>query len=274
VRTLFVCSFSLVAFAVPVAADAQEASRNWTGFYAGLHAGAGATDASNTPVTAESANPNIVQFFDGSFFPRPEASLGDGEGFVGGGQAGYNTRFGGLVVGLEGDLSYADLESSSSRSNFEFGSGFGFGPITTKLDQQIDWLATLRGRIGFVPTENLLIYGTAGVVLASVDTSLTYDNESRFIFSAGLVGSTVVCLPNRVCFSGSEDDTRTGWTVGGGFEYALSDKWSFKTDYKFVDLGSQDVKATGTAASSDNSLNTSVDTELHIVNLGLNFHFD
>ena len=52
--------------------------------------------------------------------------------------------------------------------------------------------------------------------------------------------------------------------MGGGFEYALSHNWSFKSEYKFVDLGSQTVTATGTQASPDNSLSTTVDTELHI----------
>ena len=49
---------------------------------------------------------------------------------------------------------------------------------------------------------------------------------------------------------------------------------SFKSEYKFVDLGSQTVTATGTQASPDNSLSTTVDTELHIGTVGLNFHFD
>jgi len=35
-----------------------------------------------------------------------------------------------------------------------------------------------------------------------------------------------------------QTDRRTGWTVGGGVEYALGCGWSIRGEYLYVDLGS------------------------------------
>jgi outer membrane immunogenic protein len=43
-----------------------------------------------------------------------------------------------------------------------------------------------------------------------------------------------------VAIAGTDGDWRdkTGWTVGGGIEYAINDHWSVRTEYRYDDYGS------------------------------------
>jgi outer membrane immunogenic protein len=140
----------------------------------------------------------------------------------------------------------------------------------------VDWLATLRGRVGFVPADWLMIYGTGGVAFAEVETSLTYQNDHPIGLTAIDIVSTLACPGLSVCFSGSEKETLTGWTAGGGFELALGGKASLKGEYLFVDLGSHSVRAGGVSplTTPDNAISTRVDTELHVGRVGINFQLD
>ena len=116
--------------------------------------------------------------------------LGNGEsgpadGFVGGGQIGYNWRSGQIVYGLEADVSFADI---SFKENFGSGS--------------IDWMATARGRLGYLLMPNLLAYGTIGFGLASGSASFAgfsvNDTESDLVFGVGLEGKITDKISARI----------------------------------------------------------------------------
>jgi outer membrane immunogenic protein len=100
---------------------------------------------------------------------------GPADGFVGGGQVGYNWQSGQIVYGLEADVSYADI---SFKENFGSGS--------------IDWMATARGRLGYLLLPNLLAYGTVGFGLANGSASFggfpVKDTESDIVYGLGLEG--------------------------------------------------------------------------------------
>lgn len=150
------------------------------------------------------------------------------EGAFGGGQIGYNAVFGRFLVGVEADVQGADIDDSTSS---------GLGAASTNVDV----FGTVRGRVGFV-SDRTLIYATGGYAWADV--------ESKFATPGVRV---------------SESDTLDGYVVGGGVEYALSNNWSAKLEYQFVDLESTRL---GFAGES-----TRIDPDFHTVRVGLNYRF-
>lgn len=146
------------------------------------------------------------------------------DGFFGGGQVGYNWQQGNLLFGLEGDFNGAGLDDSTA-----IGGGFA--------STEVNWLSTIRGRLGFV-RDKTLIYATAGVAFADIDRSLT---TPAFIIR--------------------DSDIETGYAVGGGVEHALNDRWSTKLEYQYLNF------------DSDSTPYNSDDLDLHTIRAGLNYRF-
>ena len=94
--------------------------------------------------------------------------------------------------------------------------------------QSVDWLGTVRGRLGFLFTPTLLVYGTGGFAYGQTNatTSIT-----QFV-----TGDPD--LPNAYGTFGRFSNTRTGWTAGGGLEWMFFPNWSFKVEYLYYNLGS------------------------------------
>src|SRR5262249_51554105 len=106
-----------------------------------------------------------------------------------------------------------------------------FSPFAINSSFNTDWLYTLRGRIGVPVSSNLMAFATGGLALTRLGVSnLFSDNVSNGAQPSAL-GSA----------NGSE--TKAGWVVGGGLEYALVKNWSIKAEYLFVKFGK--VTATG-----------------------------
>lgn len=227
---------------------------NWNGFYAGVNAGysRGHTTTSLTPndvydgLIGTPDNPHEYDPFPGSLKPA---------GFVGGGQIGFNVQSGLLLAGIEADLSYADLHKSASVT----GPLFVGGQYTTSIDTNLDWFGTLRGRLGILVSPSLLLYGTGGLAYGEVKTTTTGTN-------------TFGCVGMIYCITGTNSGVSTGWTAGGGFEYAFADRWTLKAEYLYADLGSRSVtlsdpEVPGSALTAKN------DFSLQIVRAGLNYRF-
>ncbi len=64
--------------------------------------------------------------------------------------------------------------------------------------------------------------------------------------------------------------TATGWTVGGGIEYAITQHWSVKAEYLHIDLGSKTIDAL--PAFTLRHL-VSVKTTAEIGRFGVNYRF-
>ncbi|MFL5184468.1 MULTISPECIES: outer membrane protein [Microvirga] len=169
----------------------------WTGFYVGVNAGYGWN--ANDSITVGGVR------FD----------LDDEGGFVGGAQAGYNYQIGSFVVGLEGDIQYADF-GGDDRFDFDRDG------IADDDFNNSDWFGTVRARAG-VAFDRALIYATGGFAFA---------------------------------------DDATGWTVGGGLEYAFTNNLSAKVEGLYVNLD-----------QDDNFLGIDSDAEFGVVRAGLNFRF-
>jgi outer membrane immunogenic protein len=124
--------------------------------------------------------------------------VGTGGGMFGG-TVGANDQIGHLVLGLESDLDAADVSGS--------GTCLVAGLTCSSRN---DWLGTVRGRIGYA-FDRFMPYVTGGAAFGDLKASVP---------ASGSIGSN-----------------QTGWTVGGGIEYALSNKWTIKLEYLHVDFG-------------------------------------
>lgn len=142
--------------------------------------------------------------------PRGEPKLSSDDGSViAGGHLGYNVQCGHLVFGVEGDINFVDLSSHAVQ------------PDLTSFQSSIDWLATLRGRLGMAVREDVLIYATAGVAFA---------DRTHSLHAPGAPGGP---------FSQSDGDTATGWVIGGGVEFIRHDRWVLRGEVLWADLGSE-----------------------------------
>jgi outer membrane immunogenic protein len=155
-------------------------------------------------------------------------------GFLGGGQVGANAQFNRLVVGAEGDFSWMNLSNSSTDA------------IGEKVNTNVQWTSTATARVG-AAFDRLLVYGKGGLALAQDKSSLT-----------DLSGNTA-----------SDSFLRTGWTVGAGLEYALTDNWSAKVEYDYLGFGPQSMNFT----TPTESLSTSASLKVQEVKAGVNFRF-
>jgi outer membrane immunogenic protein len=130
-------------------------------------------------------------------------SSGDLDGVVGGGQIGYNWQSKQIVYGLEVDASLADISGGSSVS---------FAGMTASANASIDWMMTVRGRLGVLLTPRVLAYGTAGFGIAG----------SSWDARAGGFGFGI---------QQSGSDTSTGFAYGVGLEGKFTDSMSARIEY-------------------------------------------
>ena len=165
---------------------------SWTGFYLGANAGYGW------------GNVNANGF----------ANVGDLDGFVGGGQVGYNYQMGQFVLGVEADLQGADLSS-----------GNNLGLVNVKTE----YFGTVRARVG-VAFDRFMPYITGGWAYGNVKTSIP-----------------------GIGFSSDRSHTG-GYAVGGGLEYAFTNNIIAGVEYLYVDLGEKNILGAGTKVGTDFSV--------------------
>ncbi|KQZ96492.1 hypothetical protein ASD64_16870 [Mesorhizobium sp. Root157] len=157
----------------PVAPVAELPVASWAGPYAGLNIGYGFGGR------AEDATETI-----------------DTDGFLGGAFVGYNYQMDNFVLGAEGDLGYngmnGDTATTEAKSGFE---------------------GSLRARLGYAVSPDILVYGTAGGA-----------GQSLKISDA----------------AGSDRNTMFGWTAGVGTDIKLTDNVFGRVEYRYTDYGSED----------------------------------
>lgn len=82
------------------------------------------------------------------------------------------------------------------------------------------------------------------------------------------------CNALSTCYAGTSSRIATGWTAGGGAEYAFVKDWTLKVEYLYVNLGSNSFTETLTNATGTSSINASYSqTQFHVVRGGINYHF-
>ncbi len=261
------------------AAEAMAAvPHDWMGWYAGLNAGYGG-EANNIDIgafnSATDPRPGPVARRAAETAAIPSYLKTDPHGFVGGLQLGYNWQFTPRWLGgVEADFDFAGIRGSDTRAGTASATATG-GPGTTFTayatvtgDQKVNWFGTLRPRLGFLVTNDLLVYATGGLAFGHVSSNTNL--------------SETTCTAPLICASpntgrGSASSTRAGWTVGFGTEWAVASHWSLKAEYLYVDLGDLTyANSPLTAGGGASIVNTTsvAHFQNHIVRLGLNYNFD
>lgn len=188
----------------PVVPGVVDVSGNWDGAYVGVFAGYGWGEADHT-----------------SLDPGNDLDL---SGWLFGATVGANFTVGsGLVVGVVGDAAWSNITGDDV---------FGVGPIS----HSIDWMATLRGKVGF-DGGAFMPYLTAGLAVAGA-TREAFDPDTQ---------------------------THIGWTAGAGVEFAATEDVSINLEYLYADLGEKVYDTGGTPPT--------VALTTQQVRLGLNWHF-
>jgi outer membrane immunogenic protein len=167
-------------------------------------------------------------------------------GVNGGGQVGYNYQINSFVLGVEGDFQGADHHDTL---------GVGAFGVRANLDAKSDWYATIRGRVGWAFGQ-FLPFVTGGIAFA----------DSKADINATGVGGNI---------TGSASHTLTGYAVGGGLDYAITNNWTIRGEY--LHLGFDDntynllVTAPGVSVTLPAALKAKSDFD--IARLAVNYKF-
>lgn len=224
---------------------------SWSGFYAGINAGYGFDDDKNILTTGQAAA-NIANVAGGA---RPGSVRLENDGFVGGGQIGYNYQFApSWVLGIEADIDYTDLHKSTTITTTALN---GVDRLNNTFTNGLEYLGTVRGRLGYT-FDRTLFYATGGLAYGEVR------NSANFFGPAG-----------QLQFTGSNSGIRTGYAVGGGIEHAFVANWTVKAEYLYYDLGRDTVNVAVIPGSGGGGTgyNTSFSNSGNIVRAGLNYKF-
>jgi outer membrane immunogenic protein len=264
----------------------------WTGFYVGLNAGglwSNNSSINNVAYGLYNA-PGYPTFGTGNLAALSATGNITGSsnsGFIGGGQIGYNWQVGnvgglgfgsGFVTGIEADIQ--GIAGSTGQGNF-FGAALGpaivtpppaftYSPVTiARARQNLSYIGTVRGRLGFLAMPTLLVYGTGGLAYGGANLNVAYATaDTSGIFGAGGASTSYA-------------NTQVGWTAGGGLEWMVVPNWSVKAEYLYYDLGSvqaSTVLAAPLPAGGANGFayTTTASTRFNgnIVRAGVNYHFN
>lgn len=141
----------------------------------------------------------------------------DPSGFISGVYAGYNHQFSNnVILGADADIVWSNLKDSSIAP----------GDIFYSANTKIDWMGSARLRLGYA-YDRFMPYIAGGVAFGD----LKFDEYRQ---------------PSGTVY-GSADKSITGWTIGAGAEYAMTDQWILRGEYRYTDFG----KVTFTTDAND-----------------------
>ena len=216
---------------------------NWTGFYIGLNVGGQWGHSEDRDI-------------DGYQAPEPHEWGYDESGVIAGGQVGYNFQWNWLVLGVEAEGGYMNLEG---RGVSQFDASFEGSDTHGKTDS--DFFTTIRGRLGFT-FGHWLFYATGGGIGVNYETRVIDNCDT------GACGSELI--------NAGKTEFNWGWTGGGGIEYMFNCHWTMKAEYLRYQLDDQTFS--GAARFSDGDFAgrfrfKGIGTEGNIVRAGLNYKF-
>jgi outer membrane immunogenic protein len=279
--TTVIAAFVFSGFAnaadMPMKAPMAAPVSNWTGFYIGANGGYGWKDPT------VSYTPNDPGAFSstcgGGGTCVPPASFNLSGGLIGG-QVGYNYQFNAKwLAGVEADFDWAKLNGSGNSSFFL--NSYGPGPATFTASETIKSFGTLRGRLGYLPTNFLLIYGTGGLAYGDVSARAVMPNTVAGTAFNSLGGFSYECglgTGNANCFDGASSKIMMGWTIGAGVEYMIANNLTLKAEYLYANLGHRTINTAaiafggGTAPASFTADFGTV--SFNVVRFGMNYKFN
>lgn len=139
------------------------------------------------------------------------------------------------MAGVEADYQWANLTGQST-STFHLGNvGAASNNVNLVANEAVKSFGTVRARAGWVIVNPLVFYGTAGLAYGQVNESANMLPDGAGTLSSG--GFSYACVAGRSCFAGSSSKTLLGYTVGGGFDYALTSHLILSAEVLYLNLG-------------------------------------
>ncbi len=212
----------------------------WSGMYGGAHIGGAWADLKTYDLDGYWA----VHSYD----PKDYSVQRTGQtpsAVFGGGTIGYNMQRGGVVFGIEADFGAMGLNGNRYIS--------APVPHDVLVQNAVAHISTgfygdVTGRVGWA-WGPWLLYGKGGLAVLQAETNISDYHYSTY-------------------YQGSTDETRIGWTAGGGFEYLWNPAWSVKVEYQYFDFGTTSSTLThlGSTYAFDHDLT------MNTVKFGVNYH--
>lgn len=198
--------------------SSTEGAADWSGLYAGAYSAYDFAEFDGTTTALDGTTAG---------YPALEAPNLEVGALSFGIQAGYNYQLSSnIVAGIEGDIAKSEI----SGTQVTYATEGSTGPYTNNLNRgrqfeavqksDIEWLSTLRGRLGYAFNDKLMIYATGGLAFMRQN-----EERTQYALQQGSTSKTVVA------FTESASHTRTGYVIGGGAEYALGDGWLLNGEY-------------------------------------------
>ena len=160
-------------------------------------------------------------------------------GFIGGGQIGCDYQAGVWVFGVQGMFDGSGMQGSNTDTTGLF-----------VVNSNIPWLATVTGRVGVTAAPTVLVYAKGG-------GAWVRDNY------------TVTAVPG-IAF-GNASSTPSGWTVGGGVEWAFAGNWTAFAEYNYLDFGTPGVNFTPAVGAATFPIN--IKQNINSFMVGINYRF-
>lgn len=226
---------------------------NWSGTYIGANAGYSWGNWNSN---------SAFDVFNGGLGGVGSSFSPNVDGWLGGIQAGRNWQNGSWVIGIEADVQMTGEKDSQGAAAVLGSVPVGGGVLTASRSVanawEFPWFATVRGRVG-VAANNWLFFGTGGLAIGHFEFTNTTTTTLDYV---GLPADTSTSTATSL--SGST--TKVGLALGAGVETALSDRWTVKAEYLYLDFGSHTfLEGTG--------VDTTVKLRDHILRVGINYKF-
>jgi len=219
---------------------------DWTGIYGGINVGGGALNDVVTNTTTTALLNAGTQTKLSPF------------AVVGGAQAGFNIEFAPFVNGAEGTFDWSDISGTQVTPSLQ-------PTVSENSTSTPKWYATATAKAGFAAND-FLFYAKGGAAWMNVHYIQNV--------AAGIVQSTQ-----------SITDTRSGFTVGGGVEFGMTENLSARLEYDFLDFGTKTYNfnnlgfnaagaAAGTPLTPVGAAPMSIKSFTQLITVGLNYRFN
>jgi outer membrane immunogenic protein len=254
------------AVAVSSVETVAPAKSSWTGIYVGVNGGYGYNDANYSTSSGYGVGNYDYNFSGGQSDKSSSVTYSSNtnpltvNGPLAGGQVGYNYQFANnMIIGAEADMDYTDFSNNSrySRNVYASVSGNSNGSSANMYTGNnynrvgVDWLGTIRGRVGYA-IGSFLPYATAGFAYGGLSSSASSQNGTTF---GSYSTSNSYSQAYGMGGGSTNSNLGIGWAAGVGAEYLIANNWSMKAEYLYTSIG--DLYIPGTITTSNNTGSTS-----------------
>ena len=206
---------------------------SWTGFYVGAHVGGGWSNGQDYTFSDLGGAAWNTCGPCGVFYDPATLSSGSGSGFLAGVHGGYDWQFApAWLIGVEGDFTLTNIDHSVTGVL----SSPGFPVVNSAglhFETDVKWLASLRGRLGWIVNPSWLVYATGGVAWAHLNQRANATCPAGVglcVFATALAGAPL-----------DVSNVQTGFVAGGGVEWQFARQWRARLEYLYYGFNNDET---------------------------------